>query len=184
MKDTTQSIRPYLDLGEHVLWTGRPRQGIVFREGDIFIIPFSVLFGGAAVSELSKFLRKTQTGGSTISHALLLIPAMAIALYLVFGRLVVDAYHGSKLVYAITDRRVIILDSALRNSVTWIELRSLEKQKLVEHEEGRGTIHFGPISKNDTLRLHAGMTENPTFFQIKNARNVYELLRKALQDIK
>lgn len=37
-------LREHLDKEESLLWTGRPRQGMVFRLADIFLIPFSILW--------------------------------------------------------------------------------------------------------------------------------------------
>jgi hypothetical protein len=183
MNDVTQQIRPYLDLGEHVLWTGRPRQGIVWRDSDALLVPFGALFGVAALVELEKFFNRIGTGVHALSLPLVIMAA-AIALYLVFGRFMLDAYHRSKLVYAITDRRAIILESALRTSMTWVDLKNLKNQQLDEHASGRGTIHFGSISNGHKFRLHSGMAEHPMFFQIENARGVYAILRKAMEGVR
>jgi hypothetical protein len=174
MHSVTQRIRPYLDLGEHVLWSGRPRQGIVFRDGDALLIPFGIFFGTAGISAIGK-------GGTADHKPILGAMAAAIGLYLVLVRFFLDAYHRSKLVYAITDRRAIMFDHSRRTSVTWVELKSLQNPQLIEYDKGHGTIHFGPIPAQHKLRMHAAMGEHPMFFQIENARKVYEILRKAME---
>ena len=42
------SISRILDGNERLIWSGRPRGGIRFRRQDIFMIPFSLLWGGFA----------------------------------------------------------------------------------------------------------------------------------------
>lgn len=42
-------LRQHLDSGENLLWTGQPKTGIVFRNADIFLIPFSLLWCGFAI---------------------------------------------------------------------------------------------------------------------------------------
>jgi len=44
-----EELRPNLSSGEKLIWTGKPKTGIVFRSSDAFMIPFSLLWGGFAL---------------------------------------------------------------------------------------------------------------------------------------
>jgi hypothetical protein len=42
--EAKQLILRELDVGESLLWAGQPRRGICFRGGDIYMIPFSLIY--------------------------------------------------------------------------------------------------------------------------------------------
>lgn len=50
MTQSLQSeLRPHLENGENILWTGKPKSGVVYRQADIFLIPCSILWCGFAI---------------------------------------------------------------------------------------------------------------------------------------
>ena len=46
---STTDLSDRMLTGERILWSGRPAQGLLFTGRDVFLIPFSLLWGGFAV---------------------------------------------------------------------------------------------------------------------------------------
>lgn len=40
------AFQPYLQSGERIVWTGRPRGGWILRPIDAWLIPLSIIWGG------------------------------------------------------------------------------------------------------------------------------------------
>ena len=61
--DTTFALAPQneitrvLDSGESLMWSGAPRQGMLLRPNDAYMIPFSLLWGGFAIFWEASVLR-------------------------------------------------------------------------------------------------------------------------------
>ncbi|MCB1586997.1 MAG: hypothetical protein KDI52_11985 [Xanthomonadales bacterium] len=171
------AIKSELESGEQLLWSGRPRQGVVFRTNDVFIIPFSLLWLGMAIfifNQAGEF-----EGGFIFSHMIFLI----IGLYFVLGRFIVDRFIRRKTYYGITNERVIIISEFLRKITKSIDLSTLSNINLTEFQYKRGTIYLGAYTLFDTM--YEGMpspgTGNgvPKLEMIDEAKSVYYILKNA-----
>lgn len=54
--DTVAIFQNELNLGEQILWSGQPQQGLLFRNGDMFFVPFSWLWGGMVMLGFASIL--------------------------------------------------------------------------------------------------------------------------------
>ena len=156
-----------LTAGEHLLWTGMPRQGMLFRAGDVILVPFSLLWGGFAffweynVVILNK---------APFFFMLWGIPFVLIGIYLIAGRFFVDSYQRSRTYYGVTDQRVLILSGISARQVKAISLQNLNETSLTERSDGSGDIAFGSMGPK---------YKAPTFELIDNVREVYNLIEKS-----
>ena len=69
---------------------------------------------------------------------------VGVGLYFVFGRFFADAYLRSKVQYALSDQRALILDSLTGNDLTAIDQRTTSEIRYNDIDGSRGTISFGP----------------------------------------
>ena len=81
--EVEQKLRPELSSGEHLLWSGVPSQGLRFRPADVFMVPFSLMWGGFAIFwEYSVVSSK----GAPVFFTLWGIPFVLVGLNMIFGR--------------------------------------------------------------------------------------------------
>jgi hypothetical protein len=165
---TIQYIQPYLQPNEKIIWSGQPGKGIRFQPSDMFLIPFSLMWGGFAIFwETQAFA----TNGPVFMR-LWGIPFVLIGLYIMVGRFFRDAYVRSRQIYALTSKRLLVLKG---KSLQSNSLRSLPQLTLTSMKDGTGTINFGPVysgrSNNFGGWSPAGSANSFQF--LENANEVY-----------
>jgi hypothetical protein len=181
--EMTLRFQSELEAGEHILWCGQPKQGLLLRPSDAFLIPFSLFWAGFAIFwEVMAF-----TGEAPFFFMLWGIPFVLVGLYFLAGRFFVDARQREKTYYALTNERVIILSGLFGRSVRSLSLKTLSEVNLSAKDNGRGTITFGPSQPVGGWYAGAGWPgmgkyAPPAFEMIEDARQVYTLLRKAQRE--
>jgi len=182
-------ISQELDSGEDLLWAGRPQQGIVFRSADIFMVPFSLFWGGFAIFWEIMALRipREKSGPVGIVFPLFGLPFVIVGLYLIFGRFLVDARQRKKTYYGLTNQRVIIVSGLFARRVKSLTLRTLTDVSLSERADMRGTITFGPEHPMGRFASGGafpgmGSVGFPRFEMIDGAKMVYNQIREAQKE--
>lgn len=173
---TQPDFHPFLLPGEHLRWTGRPAQGLRFQPADIFLIPFSLLWGGFAIFwEWSVW----QFPSADWFFRLWGVPFILVGLYITFGRFLHDAWFRRNTQYALTERRALIL----RNGhLTSHDLATLPGLSLKLRSDGSGTIGLGGQWNFMSGRRFDAWTPSArgdSFIGIADARSVYQRIAAA-----
>lgn len=191
MIDPHSEITRELDSDEKLLWSGRPRHGILFRSYDIFMIPFSIFWLGFAIFWMvgASGALWASDGESEVTSfnyifPLFGLPFVAIGLYMAIGRFWVDKAMREKTAYGVTNQRVIIRSGLFSRSVQSLNLRTLSDVSLKEKNDGSGTVNLGP--SNPMYGMFEGMNwwpgmvqyQPPSFDSIPDAKSVYNIIRE------
>lgn len=179
-----QPFQPYLFAGERILWSGQPKQGLAFARSDLLAVPFSLMWGGFAISWNFSVWSLPKTAGDTDWFMRLWgLPFLFVGLYLIVGRFFYDAWIRSHSYYAVTNDRILILRRGSRPKLTSREIRSLPMFELTEYRDGTGTIAFDSTDGYSMFDRRRGFawapaaSANAQFFRIHDPRRVYELVR-------
>jgi hypothetical protein len=176
--DPMIELQPDLLPDEHLLWSGRPRGGLLLRPSDALAIPFSLMWCGFAVFWEASVLKSN----SPFFFGLWGIPFVAIGLYMVFGRFVVDAYRRARTFYGVTNQRVLIKQVGPGGRLRSLSLRSLPEINVSERSDGGGRISFGAqglAAWNRNASWWGSNDAQPAFELASGLREVQEVLHKA-----
>ena len=103
-RDIAKILEKQLFPNERLLWAGQPKQGIVFRGSDLFLIPFSLLWAAFAFYwEWTAY-----TSGAPLFFLMFGGVFVVVGIYVVLGRFFVDAFVRSKTYYGISNNRILI----------------------------------------------------------------------------
>jgi hypothetical protein len=186
-----ESIDPEISLkvqselmsGENLLWTGRPNPNVVFHSDDLYIIPFSLLWGGFAIFWEAGALGYWGTKNNNPSTFMVLwgIPFIVAGQYMIWGRFFYDAWVKRHIYYVVTNRRVLVVREGWRPKTSWIYISSIPT---VEREgSATGTLWFGPRlpimggrrqKTRDISRFSLG--DVPVFADIDDLDSVYRMV--------
>jgi hypothetical protein len=177
---SADEVRRQLGSGERLLWSGQPRQGLILRGSDIFLIPFSLLWGGFA------FFWEWEVIHSDAPPFFVLwgVPFVLIGIYLIAGRFFVEAKQRAQTCYAVTNERILIISGLFRRTIKSLSLRTMTDVSLSESANGEGSITFGAASAISSMfggfSSWPGMNNQaPRFDVIPNAKSVYDTIRAA-----
>lgn len=115
-----------------LVWVGRPDPAKHFGPSDVFLVPFSLLWGGFAIFWETTALAQ----GAPLPFALFGLFFVAVGLYFIGGRFIAKAIRKRQTFYGLTpDRALVAVGSA---SFSEAPLR----QTPVEHRRSRDGRHL------------------------------------------
>lgn len=181
--DASQKIQAQLSSGESLLWSGRPRQGVMFRGSDVFVIPFSLLWGGFAIYwEYTAY-----TSGAPAFFLLFGGVFVVVGIYFIFGRFIADSLTRRSTYYGVSNDRVLIVSEFPTSKTKSLGLTTLTDVTFTTKSDQSGSISFG--AQHPTAEMFGGMNwpgmsayQGPRFDMIENVKSVYDILQKAMRD--
>jgi hypothetical protein len=184
--ESRSAIQPELLAGENILWAGQPNTGVIFRKDDLWLIPFSLMWGGFAIfwmAGASGFWPPSHHSGRPWLFAVIWgTPFVLMGQYMIWGRFFYAAWKKRRTHYAVTDRRVVVVQNAWKRQVASADVDGLLSITTVEGRNGVGTLRFAPSgplwSRRGGLGAWTVMEVGiyPTFMDIDDVQSVYRLV--------
>lgn len=181
----SMKLQSELMPGERIFWAGMPNPSVIFHTQDWLMVPFSLLWGGLTLSWVLEAAgwwganpRPFQWDGGLIFTAMFLV----IGQYLIWGRFVLDAWLKRRTYYAVTDRRILLLQEGLKRKTRAVFLDTLAE--IQRDDSPTGSIWLGSTSAifGGRYRQNRGMSfvniygEGPVFVDIDDVDSVYRLI--------
>ena len=180
-------LAPHLLPSERVIWSGRPNLSRWFSPIDLWLVPFSLLWGGFAIFWEVMVLLLAR--GGVILFALWGVPFVLIGQYMIWGRFLVRRFRRRHTTYALTDRRVLVLSHRWRSGeqLQASFLSHVPAINLRQRSDGSGTIQFGSASGMFGMSMWTSLADAgwpapgsmasdlPVFFDIANVAAVYRV---------
>jgi hypothetical protein len=165
--------------GERLLWTGQPDVNRHFDRVDLYLVPFSLMWGGFAIFwEIAAIISGDPlfvTWG---------IPFVAMGLYLIAGRFFVKARRKRRTYYAVTDRRVLSVERGGSTRAVFLNLIPTINARI--RSDGSGSVVFGNASWLQGSYANTGLDfftrgyegDNVAFYDLRDAREVVNLVNE------
>jgi len=145
--DPSRLIAAQLRPGEDLLWAGRPDPAVTFSSGDVFLIPFSILWCGFVVFWEASAI----TGGAGPFFVLWGVPFIAFGVVSAVGRFPLKRRQKQRTVYGLTDQRAIIVvgDRSVRDSPLRDQPTDVRRSRDGRHASITfGAVKTGAFSNN------------------------------------
>ena len=163
----------YLSKDESILWIGRPNPMWLLGPDDIFLIPFSLVWGGFAL-----FWEAAVSSGGTSVFCLWGIPFVVLGQYFIWGRFIYKYLRRQKTYYAITDQRALVLEEFFGTNLKTYFLHKVAALQC----RGRSVLfEIDNSSFNRKSNRHDWSGESqPGFYALAEPHDVYNLLQELL----
>jgi len=168
---------------ETIQWTGRPNPAVVFHREDLYVIPFSLMWGGFAIFWLLTASGIWDVWTQRPNHNFGLFgiiwgtPFVIMGQYMIWGRFVYQRWKKLRTYYALTNRRALIVGQGWRgrtsSSAYFDGLAMVDKYV---RADGIGSISFGGPVRGEWTSGRNNPPRPPTFDDVDNADSVYQIV--------
>jgi hypothetical protein len=184
--DSVVAIQPELISGETIEWAGQPNAGVIFHKQDLYLVPFSLLWGGFAIfweALVSGFWGSGKhSGGPNLFMMLWGVPFVLAGQYLIWGRFVYAAWKRKRTHYAVTNRRVLVIQNGWHRQMAAAYIDALPNLSKESGSRGAGTLRFAQAQPTLSGRQGWGAWDGmsvgstPTFVDVDDVDSVYRLV--------
>jgi len=154
--------------GESLLWSGQPKQGLVFRFSDLYFV-FVLVF-------MALWFIAEKWSGAPAFFLIFAVPGILFAVYMNTVRYIVNSKQRAKTYYGATNERVVIVSGLRSREVKSLPLKFITDVTIDERRDGAGTIQFGPAEPSTSAlgKLFSRGEEvvYPSFDLIPDAKRV------------
>lgn len=175
------TIQHYLQHDEDLIWSGYPKQGVIFRKSDIMFIPISLAWGAFLFFILLPDWRVEDFfSPKNLFFSIMLLILIVACFIVIIGRFFLDAKFRANSEYGITSKRILIVSGIFRKKLKIIAWDAVNELHLKTFKNGIGTIYFGPkthwiIYGNRSWFTHEKITPRLDF--ISNPHEVFETIK-------
>jgi hypothetical protein len=169
-----------------VLWAGQPDTAVIFHKEDAFLIPFSLLWGGFAIfweAGVSGYWGSGSRPGKEWMFGVIWgIPFVLVGQYLIWGRFLVAAWKKRRTYYAVTNRRVIVVQQGFTRRMASAYIDTLPNLIKEDGRRGLGSLLFTqpqPLwSRRGGWGAWDGMAvgDVPEFRDVEDVDSIYRLV--------
>lgn len=153
MIDPSAVLHEALLSDEKVLWSGKPSISKMFNIIDWILIPVGIIWISIGIYGLTFIIASMNQTSTFADHEMfmqfmrimaLIISAIfsALGMYLLVCRFIVKVFIKSKTKYAITNRRILIIQKGIFNRIKSVETNTINHIEISKLKHGKGKIFF------------------------------------------
>ena len=164
-------LSDYLRKGEKLIWTGKPKRGIIFRRSDRFLVATSLLWVGFVSFWTINAIQYNPPFFSTRVKIIVVFTGV----YITIGRFFMDAKKRANTVYGITTEGIIIKSGIFFREIESLNINTLSNITIDHEAQNCGTITLGPKDKDLMVRYNwPGTKQVPKLDLIEDVKMVYD----------
>lgn len=175
--DLNQTFRRYLHPGEQLVWTGRPDPDVMFTPADLFLVPFSLIWGGFAIFWEVAAVTMVESAFFRLWG----VPFVLFGLYFIVGRFIYKRWKKRRTAYALTTERALVAvgETALNDSPIRYVPVSIKRSRRGRHVTvtfGRGGSFWGGRYGNTGMEFFEWGSTAVAFYDVADPEGLLSAL--------